>query len=268
MISASVERSAARCASFAILLFCAALILVPPTAAQNDDPYPAGPEGGNKLAAALRSMRPEENSRWQGQLKITRNRQTLVVPAGSEVLVDGANWKVIYTAQATDKTAAEKLIVVHSTNGPNQYFYARASSPSAVPGEPKSLGAAEIDFPFASSDFWLSDLGFEFYHWPDQRCLKGEMRRGRPCYVLESRNPNPAPQGYSRVVSWIDRESAAKDGGGIILAEAYGPDNRKLKEFSLGPFTKVNGHWELKWMEIVNVRANSRTRLEFDLDSK
>ena len=94
------------------------------------------------------------------------------------------------------------------------------------------------------------------------------MRRGRPCYVLESRNPNPPPRGYARVVSWIDRESAAKDGGGIILAEAYGADNRKLKEFSLGPFTKVRGQWELKWMEIVNVRANSRTRLEFDLESK
>jgi hypothetical protein len=268
MISASVVRSAVQRPPFAILFLFAALFLSLPAAAQEGEPYPVGPEGGSKLAAALRSMRPEENSRWQGQLKITRNRQTLLIPAASEVMVDGPAWKVIYTAPATDKTAAEKLIVAHSPNGPNEYFYAKALSPSAILGEPKPLSAAGIDFPFANSDFWLSDLGFEFYHWPDQRCLKGEMRRGRSCYVLESRNPNPPPQGYSRVVSWIDRESAAKDGGGIILAEAYGPDNRKLKEFSLGPFTKVRGHWELKWMEIVNLRANSRTRLEFDLDSK
>lgn len=284
MISASVERCAAGVAAtarrhflingsrrtpFAILFLLTALFLTLCAPAQDGEPYPVGPEGGTKLAAALRSMRPEENSRWQGQLKITRNHQTLVIPAASEVEVNGGpGWKVIYAAQATDKTAAEKLIVVHSTNGPNQYLYAKALSPSAAPGEPKPLSAVEIDFPFANSDFWLSDLGFDFYHWPDQRCLKGEMRRGRPCYVLESRNPSPGPQGYSRVVSWIDRESAAKDGGGIILAEAYGPDSRKLKEFSLGPFTKVKGHWELKWMEIVNVRANSRTRLEFDLGSK
>ena len=268
MISAPVERSPARRAPLSILFFCAALFLALPVPAQDGEPYPVGPEGGSKLAAALRSMRPEENSRWQGQLKITRNRQTLLVPAASEVIADGPAWKAVYAAESTGKTGAEKLIVVHSTNGPNEYFYAKAVSPSAAPGEPKPLSAAEIDLPFANSDFWLPDLGFEFYHWPDQRCLKGEMRRGRPCYVLESRNPSPAPQGYSRIVSWIDREGAAKDGGGIILAEAYGPDNRKLKEFSLGPFTKVKGHWELKWMEIVNVRANSRTRLEFDLDSK
>ena len=92
------------------------------------------------------------------------------------------------------------------------------------------------------------------------------MRRGRACKVLESTNPdlsstNPFPPiGYSRVVSWIDNES-----GGIVQAEAYDLNNKLLKEFAPKSFKKVNGQWELQEMEIRNVQAGSRTRLEFDL---
>ena len=46
--------------------------------------------------------------------------------------------------------------------------------------------------PFAGSDFWIADLGLEFFHWPEQKVLKKEFRRNCSCVVLESTNPNPA----------------------------------------------------------------------------
>ncbi|MGP8021051.1 MAG: outer membrane lipoprotein-sorting protein [Limisphaerales bacterium] len=113
---------------------------------------------------------------------------------------------------------------------------------------------------FAGSDFWVEDLSLEFFHWPEQKILKHEMRRGRACQILESTNPSPSPNGYSRVVSWIDNETL-----GIVQAEAYDAKGELLKEFYPKSFKKVNGQWELQEMEIRNDQTGSRTRLEFDL---
>jgi hypothetical protein len=77
---------------------------------------------------------------------------------------------------------------------------------------------------------------------------------------LESTNPNSPPNGYSRVVSWIDNETH-----GIVQAEAYDAKGKLLKEFYPKTFKKVNGQWELQEMEIRNDQTGSRTRLEFDL---
>lgn len=114
--------------------------------------------------------------------------------------------------------------------------------------------------PFANSDFWVADLGLEFFHWPAQKVLKHEMRRGQACEVLESMNPEPSTNGYSRVVSWIDNDT-----GGIVHAEAFDAKGKLLKEFNPKEFKKVNGQWQLQEMEIRNVQTGSRTRLEFNL---
>ena len=113
---------------------------------------------------------------------------------------------------------------------------------------------------FGGSDFWLADLGLHFFTWPNQALVKKEMRKGRPCKVLESRSPMPPAGAYTRVLSWIDSET-----GGLLLAEAYDSSQKLLKEFNLRSFKKINGRWELKEMEIRNARTGSRTRLEFDL---
>jgi hypothetical protein len=86
------------------------------------------------------------------------------------------------------------------------------------------------------------------------------MRLGRPCYVLESINPD-APS-VVRVKSYIDKES-----GGILVAEGYDRNKKLVKDFSLGgsSFKKVNGQWQLKKMKISSPRKDSETVLEFDL---
>ena len=69
--------------------------------------------------------------------------------------------------------------------------------------------------PFAGSDFWLTDLGLEFLDWPEQLLTRREIKRSNACSVLESRNPSPPSDGYSRIVSWI-----GNDTGGILLAKS------------------------------------------------
>ena len=127
-------------------------------------------------------------------------------------------------------------------------------------GGEKWLGT-EFIHSFSQSDFWAVDLGLEFFHWPAQKVLPKttNLKRGRDYTLLESTNPNPATNGYSRVLTWIDKET-----GGILEAEAYDFNGKLLKDFAPKSFKKVNGQWELQEMEIRNVQTGSRTRLEFD----
>ncbi len=134
---------------------------------------------------------------------------------------------------------------------------------SRMMGAYPSLDKTQIWTPFANSDFWIADLGLEFFHWPQQKVLKHESKRTRACTVLESTNPNPVLGSYSRVVTWIDNESHA-----IIYAEAYDVNNKLLKEFNPKKVKKVNGQWELEEMDIRNVQTGSRTWITFDLSDK
>jgi Outer membrane lipoprotein-sorting protein len=223
-----------------------------PVMAQQDEISPVGPEAGRALAAELRNLRLEESS--TGVLKIRgHGRKMVEIPIRAQPMPGEAQWKMVYLAGTADNPAqGEQLTVVHAANGPNQYVY-------GAPGATKVLTGAQAQIPFAGSDFWLADLGFEFYHWPGQIRQKGELRRGRSCFVLESINPNARPGEYSRVVSWIDKESGAP-----IEAEAYGIDGRLLKDFEIGSVRKVNGRYQVKDLKMSNRRDGTRTTLEFD----
>jgi len=216
---------------------------------------------GRVLVAELLAQKPAENSEWRGVLKIrNRERQTTAIPVTGRITVEKDGWKVVYSTIATEKSGAETLTVIHSATGTNQYLYSRASADS-VGGEAKPLTGNEADIALAGSDFWLSDLGLDFLHWPGQRLLKKELRRGQSCKVLESVNPHPTTNGYARVVSWIDIDT-----GGIVHAEAYDQGKKVIKEFDPKEFKKINGRWELQEMEIRNVKTGSRTRLEVNLE--
>ena len=218
------------------------------------------PETGDALTEQLRSMQPEESTEISGVLKIRSPKRREEIPVVFRIVTNGSSWLVIYETRSTTNRAAEKLVVIRSVNQPNKYLYARAPAPNAPLSEPKPLAAAEASTPFAGSDFWLAELGFEFLRWPIQHKLPGEMRLGQPCYVLESINPD-APL-VVRVKSWVEKES-----GGLLIAEAYDRNKKMVKEFSLAgsSFKKVNGRWQLKKMKISSPQEKSETVLEFDL---
>jgi Outer membrane lipoprotein-sorting protein len=240
----------------AALLFC-----ISGFGTRAQDVSPTGPDAGRELAAMLRSLSPTEAVKWSGVLKIAgRDQKMPPVPIQCETKPGETNWSVTYWTAGTKTMGAEKLTIVFSTDGPNQYIYAQAAVPDAELGKPRILSGAEADIPLAGSDFWLSDLGFEFYHWPNQVRQPGQMRRSRPCNVLESSNPHPAPGGYSLVRTWVEKESNQP-----LQAEACGADQKVMKEFELGSVTKINGHYEVKDLKMFNRKTGSRTYLDFDL---
>lgn len=218
------------------------------------------PKTGEALAVQLRSMQPEGNSEFSGVLKIRSPKRKEDIPVVCKVVTSGDSWKTIYETAATTNRGAEKFVVIHSLNATNKYLYARAPSPKAPLPELKALTPAEAAIPLAGSDFWLSELGFDFLHWPVQRKLKGEMRIGQPCYVLES--INPSAEKIVRIKSYIEKQS-----GSPLIAEAYDRNKELVKEFSLGGSSvkKINGIWQLKKMTIHSPKTKSETVLEFDL---
>jgi hypothetical protein len=221
---------------------------------------------GRQLAQKLLEQQPVENFTNTGVLEIRDAKKVRFgVPVVGKVLVTPTNWQSIY-----ETSGIATLLVIHTSNQLNKYFYQTFSGDGPLPlslfqsqSRSNGLASRDLSFPFAGSDFWICDLGLEFLHWPGQKILRGDTARGRLCKVLESTNPNPSTNGYSRVLCWIDNEAL-----GIVKAEAYDAKGKLLKEFLPKDIKKVNGQWQVGSMKIDNVQTGSRTTLEFDLKAK
>jgi hypothetical protein len=224
-------------------------------------PVTGSDSAGEALAERLRAAEPDESSEVHGTLIIHSGKQTSQIPIVCRVVLKGPTWETDYETSTTVNVGAEQLVVIHQTNGPNEYLYARATSPGTALPKPATLRPGDTAIPLAGSDFSVADLGLEFLHWPQQRRLPDETRLGHACYVLESRNP--AGDQIVRVKSDIDQET-----GGLLIATAYDAGGHVVKEFSLhgSSFKKVNGHWRLEKMEIRNNKSRSRTELKFDIN--
>jgi hypothetical protein len=226
-------------------------------------------QAGQELAARIRSTPAPDNSEFTGALRIlTRDGATRTVPVSCSTRtlpsVEGKPaWEVVYRALPADGAPAEILWVRCQAGRTNDYYYIRGRNTVVAPAETNRVCGGQAQVPLAGSDFWLTDLSVDFLHWPKQRVLKSEMRRGRPCRVLESTQPAPPPGGYARVRSWVDLET-----DGILQAEAYDQGDKLLKDFSIGSVKKVDGEWQLQDMRTRNLRTGSRTWLEYDLKKR
>ncbi len=229
-----------------VVLLAASLVTESFAAATNDSALVEG----RALAQQLLALKPETGFTNIGKLVIRGpKKQRREVDYKCRVIVTETNWTSHYSAsQGTNVLPG--FSIEHPDGTANRYF----------DDQTNLLSSPQIVTSFAGSDFSLTDLGLDFFHWSDQRVVKWEMKRSFGCKVLESRNPQPIAGGYSRVVSWIHTET-----GGLIQAEAYDVRGKLLKEFRPTETEKVNGRHELKEMEIENVQANTRTTLVFDL---
>ena len=217
-----------------------------------------GERQARALLARLLEQKPEQPSTNSGVLKIRdADGKTREVSARFDIVPARDKWQTVYEAAGAPGSQPVNLTIIHSDAQPNQYLLSGPSVP------PRKLTPAELMAPFAGSDFWIADLGLEFLHWPQQRVLRKQMRKGLSCDVLQSVNPQPAPGGYSRVVSWIaiNRPEDIV----IVHAEAFDTRDKLLKEFDPKKVEKVNGVWQLEEMEIRNRQTGTRTRIEFNL---
>jgi hypothetical protein len=197
---------------------------------------------------------PTEERQILGALKIRpAEGKPRSIPIKWVVLPGGAKWRDIYQTPQSADIPPEAFIVTHTEGSTNTYEFNRA-------GQKVPDIATNLFQPFATSDFWLIDLGLDFFHWPNPKHFDTEMRKSRACYVIESSNPVPRAGAYKRVLSWLDTES-----GGLIRAEAYDHEDKLLKTFTVSDIKKIEGRWHIKELHIQNEQTDSSTRLAFDL---
>lgn len=231
------------------------------TAAPRDANYSDTTGEGLALVKDVLSRRPAEDSQILGLLKILPPEgRTLEVPIKMTIRIGTNLWHDMYQAQPAGGKLGEVLVIEHRAGQTNRYLHATFEDPAKEPVL-KPLAATDLFKPFANSDFFPADLGLEFLHWPSQKIVKKEMRKGRSCRVVESTHPNRPPGAYSRVLSWLDFET-----GNIIRAEGFDEQDRKLKEFSVRKISRSEGKAQLKEIEIRNDQTDARTRLEFNLE--
>ena len=225
-----------------------------------------GERQAHLLVARLLEQKPQAASTNTGVLKIRDSEgKTREVSARFDIVPRQRDWVTIYEAALAAGSPPITLTIIHADAQPNQCFLTPPGSSGASSSTSnRRLTPNELMAPFAGSDFWIADLGLEFLHWPQQRVLRKQMRKGLSCDVLQSINPDPAPGGYSRVVSWI----AVNRPEDIVIvhAEAYDSRDKLLKEFDPKKVEKINGVWQLEEMEIRNRQTGTRTRIDFNLN--
>lgn len=208
---------------------------------------------GQQLVREMRDMRPARSFTNTGVMEIRRGARHRV-SVYLKTIVEGEHWHNVY-GTATSPT----LVITHSHDGPNVY---RSLPPTGI-NEPVNLAGQRVlrssRVPFAGSDFWLFDLGLEFLQWPVQRVTGSGIKKTQSCHILESVNPFPGPGAYSRVVSWVDKDTMA-----LVTAEAYDHQGRLWKRFEPKKLMKVDGRWRLREIEMRDLRADSKTSLIFD----
>ena len=210
-----------------------------------------------ELVSEITSRMPVKNEEIYGLLRRRdASGKRTELPFKYSVLVGRDYWIDRYEARDAQGNPLELLEIRKSPGGTNLYAYRSTNQTQGV-----RLEQSDVNVPFAGSDFWLSDLGLEFFYWPGQKVVKREMRKGRACTVVESVNPSESNGGYGRVLSWLDKET-----GGLVRAEGYDRQDKLLKEFSIKSFKKVAGVWQLKEIEIRNEETDSRTRIEYQFD--
>lgn len=220
---------------------------------------------GRAFAQKLLQLAPRQQ--YEGNatfLRVGPNGAEPVVRAQFQIyhLADTGTWVNYYRlANASAPTNGVNSFAVFRRVG-KPAEYAANVSVAELATAARFQGSRSMQ-PFAGSDFWLADFGFEFLGWDKQRKLKEEMCRSQMCVVLESENAKPEPGAYARVESWID-----KDTHGLIQAFAYDAKGEMLKVFKPKSFRKIGGDWQLQEMEIRNLQTRTRTTITFDLVAK
>jgi hypothetical protein len=240
-----------------LLIFCLAISAFAQGTKSSPNSAPSEKIDAEALIKDILGRAPTKPSEMMGLLKIRAADGSLKeVPIKWITLPFTNQWQDIYQTPEKSIIPRETLIIVHREGMTNHYDYKRA-------GQPVADVATNPFIPFATSDFWVADFGLEFLHWPNPKHIKTEMKKGRPCYVIETINPHPMKGAYAKVWSWIDTEK-----GGLIRAQAFSADGNLLKEFEIKNIKRVEGRWQLKAVGIRNEQTDTNTRLEFDLEIK
>jgi len=149
-----------------ILRLATALFLATTGTVAATNNLPDGEIEGGKIVRQILDTRPVANYTNSGVLKIRQSKNsTIEIPVRFEVFITPTHWVSLYqTAPANGASPSARLLVTRESGG-NRYELATLAENDACCPTNARLTRGQAMTPFAGSDFWVADLGLEFFHF-------------------------------------------------------------------------------------------------------
>jgi outer membrane lipoprotein-sorting protein len=121
----------------------------------------------------------------------------------------------------------------------------------------KRISARNKSGAFMGSEFSFEDLSGHEVEKYSYKYLGEETLGGRKCFVVERYPRETGNSGYTRIVSWIDREEYR-----VWKEDYYDRRNRFLKTLTIGEYRLYLGvFWKAHWMRMTNHQKGKETDL-------
>lgn len=214
---------------------------------------------GIEMVKEMRSIRPMENTEIKAVIKYRdQDRSWFEHSIKIRTEVDRESWETTYTLLRPNDSLPLAYRISWKEGAMPSYSEIRRKEGEV---EEKSVSGRTALF---GSDFYLSDIGFEFLYWPYHRALSGPiaMKRGRPAREIESTNPNPNGV-YAKLRYWVDRENF-----GILQAEAFDAQGASIRSFEPDSIVKVDGRWHIRELQMRDKVDRTRSSIVFEYESE
>lgn len=179
---------------------------------------------------------------------------------GQTKLIAGTtdNRRLVNFLSPADVRGTKTLLIEHSAADDDIWIYLPAMK------KVRRLVASNKKDSFVGTDFSYGDvIGHKVEDW-NHKLMRQEKVDGRDCYVVEStpKRPEVADNtGYSKRVSWIDKESFV-----ALRAEIYDQSGELLKRTSAQDVELVdpkNNRYQPMKLTAENVQTGHKTIIEF-----
>jgi outer membrane lipoprotein-sorting protein len=179
---------------------------------------------------------------------------------GESKLIAGTtdNRRLVNFLSPSDIRGTKTLLIEHSAAEDDMWIYLPAMK------KVRRLVASNKKDSFVGTDFSYGDvIGYKVEEW-SHKLLREENAAGRDCYVIESAPKSPqiaADTGYSKRISWVDRESFV-----ALRAEIYDLNGQLLKKLAAEEVQKVdatNNRYQPMKLTAENVQTGHKTIIEF-----
>jgi hypothetical protein len=191
------------------------------------------------------------NASGQDRVRETRG-MTMLVPGTMD------NMRVVEFLSPSDVRGTKTLLIEHTGKDDDIWIYLPAMK------KVRRLVSNNKKDSFLGTDFSYGDvIGHKVEDW-SHTLIREEAVDGKPCYVVESTPKRPEVgeySGYSKRVSWIEKESSVS-----VRGEIYDSIGQLLKKLSVQDVQKVDARanrWQPMKMMSENVQTGHRTIIEF-----
>ncbi len=168
---------------------------------------------------------------------------------GTEVEGDGDRSLMVFEWPA-DVKGTKMLTWTHKKGADDQWLF--LASLKRV----KRISARSRTGSFMGSEFAYEDLGSQEVEKYTYKWLRDEESEGRKLWVVERVPVDKS--GYSRQVSWIDREYS-----GAVKIDFYDRKGELLKTMTLSDYKLLDRWWRVHRIEVVNHQTRKTSSLKW-----